>query len=528
MKQHPLRPLVFWPTFLILLAAVVASYLDLSLFLAISKGLNALILDNLAWLFCIAALGMVILALAVYFSPLGQIRIGGERATPLLSKPRWFMVTLCTTLAVGVLFWAVAEPLFHLHGPPGDLGIEAESPAAVRFALSTMFMHWTITPYAIYLVPSLVFALAFHNLRGEFSIGAMLRPLLGAERVRRYADLIDTLGLFALVAGIASALGTGALTLAGGLSQYIGGETTPLRLALIIAAIVLTFVASAASGLQRGIAKLSGLNTWILMALGGFVLLCGPTLTLISLGIEALGAYLGGFLRQSLYTGTAGGDPWAREWTVFFWAVWFAWAPVAALFLGKIARGYRVREFIRINMLYPALFSMLWMSIFSGSSLYYDAQGGGSLNLVLNQQGVEHVLYAMFRQLPASDVVIAFLLFVAFINFVTAADSNTDAIGNLCSRGVTADSDLDGNPLLKVAWGLIIGAMAWVMVAFVGLDGVKMLSNLGGLPGMFIVLGAGGTLMLWLRTPALLADRDAGVAPQARPSSTIAKSQAGR
>ena len=65
MKQHPLRPLVFWPTFLILLAAVVASYLDLSLFLVISKGLNALILDNLAWLFCIAALGMVILALAM-------------------------------------------------------------------------------------------------------------------------------------------------------------------------------------------------------------------------------------------------------------------------------------------------------------------------------------------------------------------------------------------------------------------------------------------------------------------------------
>ena len=32
--------------------------------------------------------------------------------------------------------------------------------------------------------------------------------------------------------------------------------------------------------------------------------------------------------------------------------------------------------------------------------------------------------------------------------------------------------------------GAIIGCVSWVMVAYVGIDGVKMLSNLGGLPGM--------------------------------------------
>ena len=31
----------------------------------------------------------------------------------------------------------------------------------------------------------------------------------------------------------------------------------------------------------------------------------------------------------------------------------------------------------------------------------------------------------------------------------------------------------DGNPLLKVIWGAIIGCVSWVMVAYVGIDGVK-------------------------------------------------------
>jgi glycine betaine transporter len=122
----------------------------------------------------------------------------------------------------------------------------------------------------------------------------------------------------------------------------------------------------------------------------------------------------------------------------------------------------------------------------------------------LNEQGVEHVLYQMFQQLPASALMVAFLLFVAFISFVTAADSSTDVIANLCSKGVTADSDLDGNPTLKIVWGVIIGTVSWVMVAFIGIDGVKMLSNLGGLPGMILVLLASTSLIFWLKNPALL------------------------
>ncbi|WP_277811472.1 BCCT family transporter [Chromohalobacter canadensis] len=502
--QTSLRPLVFWPTFLVLLAAVIASYVNLDAFLATASALNDAILDNFAWLFSLGSLYLLVLAVIVYFSPLGKLRIGGEQATPMLSRLRWFSITLCTTLAVGVLFWTTAEPLYHFMGPPESLGLEAGSSDAMLFAMSTMFLHWSFTPYAIYAVPALIFALAFYNLRLRFSISSMLEPVFG-PKVKRFGGLIDAVSLYALVAGMASSLGTGALTLAGGAGQYLGGEASPLRLGVVIALIVVTFVISAASGLQKGIARLSSLNAILLLILGVFIFVVGPTSFMLSLGVESFGVYLDNFFTKSLFTGAAGEDQWPQWWSIFYWAVWFAWAPMAALFLGKISRGYTVREFLRVNLFYPALFASAWVIIFSGAALYFQAHTGVDLHAILNDRGVENVLYELFRQMPFADVWIPLLLFIAYISYVTAADSQTDAIGNLCTRGLTADSDLNTGVSMKVLWGVIVGIVSWVMVSFVGIDGIKMLSNLGGLPALIIVLLATGSLWRWLKHPERLA-----------------------
>ncbi|WP_414981680.1 BCCT family transporter [Congregibacter sp.] len=54
----------------------------------------------------------------VYLSPLGRVVIDGAGSTPLLSKPRWLFITLCTTLAVGILFCTTSEPIYHINAPP--------------------------------------------------------------------------------------------------------------------------------------------------------------------------------------------------------------------------------------------------------------------------------------------------------------------------------------------------------------------------------------------------------------------------
>ncbi|MEJ2255658.1 MAG: BCCT family transporter [Woeseiaceae bacterium] len=118
-----IRPLVFWPTFLVLIAAVLMSFADLEGFLGITKSLNNTLLENFSWLFSLGSFYLLLLIVLVYFSPLANVRIGGNQATPLLSKPKWFFIALCTTLAVGVLFWTTAEPIYHLNAPPASWGL---------------------------------------------------------------------------------------------------------------------------------------------------------------------------------------------------------------------------------------------------------------------------------------------------------------------------------------------------------------------------------------------------------------------
>ena len=370
--------------------------------------------------------------------------------------------------------------------------------------MSALMFHWAFTPYAIYAVPSLVFALAFYNSKLPFSISSSLQPVFGTSVLGNRAQIIDTIALYALVTGMASSLGTGAITLVGGLGQFVDIKTTPFSLGVAIGLIVVTFVISAASGLQKGISKFSFLNAWLLLLLGLFVFIFGPTVFILAFGTEGLGAYLGNFFELSLFTGAASGDTWPQSWSVFNWAVWFAWAPVTALFLGKISRGYTVREFIQVNLVFPALFAIIWISIFSGTAIHTDMNQGGILNAALNDASVEKLLYLVFAQLPVSEIMTVVLVFVAFISYVTAADSNTDAIGDLCTTGFTAESDEKSALGFKILWGSIIGIVSWTMVSFVGIDGIKTLSNLGGLPAAIITLATSLTLLKWLIKPSLL------------------------
>jgi len=499
-----IRPLVFWPSFLILMAAVVMSVIDLEGFLRVTKSLNDAILDQFSWFFSLGSFYLLMLIVVVYFSPLGKISIGGKDAIPLFSKTRWFSITLCTTLAVGVLFWTTAEPIYHLNSPPSSWGLAPGSVDAAKFSLSAMNLHWSFTPYAIYTVPSLVFALAFYNSKLPFSIGSSLQPVFGNTVLGKNGQIIDTIALYALVAGMASSLGTGAITLVGGVGEFMDIQTTPVTIGVAISLIVTVFVLSAASGLHKGIARLSSINIYLLLFLGLFVFVFGPTVYILSFGTQGIGTYLGNFFELSLFTGAVSGDKWPQMWSVFNWAVWFAWAPIAALFLGKIGRGYTVREYIQVNLIFPSLFAIAWVAIFSGTAIHIDMTQAGILNSTLNSQGPEKLLYLVFSQLPLSGIMTAVLVFVAFISYVTAADSNTDAIGNLCTTGFNADSEEKAGLGVKVLWGSIIGVVSWTMVSFVGIDGIKMLSNLGGLPAAVIILATSLTLWKWLRNPALL------------------------
>lgn len=488
-----LRPIVFFAPFLLLIAAVATSYKSPEAFLTIVTAINDWILVNFSWLFSAASLFFVGTLVWAFFSPLGNVRIGGPDAKPLMTKWNWFAITLTTTVAIGILFWATAEPMYHYYAPPASSGIAAQTPNAAKFALSTLFLHWSFTPYAIYTVPALAFALAFYNLKTSYSLGGMLSTVFGKYTLGVGGQLIDGIALFALVAGMGASLGTGILTIAGGVNQTFGTGNGPFILAVITAAIVGSFVLSAATGVTNGIRFLADWNTKFFFIICAFAFVFGPTVYILSVGIDALGNFLGTFFERSLYTGVIANDPWPGWWTNFYWANWLAWAPVTSLFLGRISVGYTVREFISTTMLWPSVFAIVWMSIFGGMSLFLDINNAGVMKASLDANGAESVVYKLFEYLPFAQVLIIVFAGLSFLSFVTGADANTEAIAALCEDRKADDTEGTGLAL-KVIWGTMIGFIAWFMVSTSGIGGIKMLSNLGGFPALFIVLGSAAVL----------------------------------
>ena len=496
LKWHQtLNPWVFWPPFVALILMVSLNVIDGETFNAVVTGIKTFIVSKFGWLFTVCSILSVAACSVIALSPFGSVKIGGADAQPLMNRWNWFAITVCTSVATGILFWSTAEPIYHLANVPPFLDSPPNSPAAAIDSLSVVFLHWTITPYCLYAVVSLAFAFSYYNMKQPYSLRAMVAPLLGPgnedwlKDYRWVGNSIDGICLFALVAGMSASLGTGILVIASGLGEVFGLEKSQWLWAAITAAIVVTFIISSATGLTKGIRILSDLNTKGLFVLCGFVLVTGPTVLIFQNGAAALMKYSFEFPQLS----TAGfdllGNDWTSSWSAFYWAVWLAWAPVTACFLGRISLGRTVREMLVFNLLLPAMFSMFWMAVFCTTAMNLQLTGAADLSAVIEDPalGPENVTFEVFRQLPLSFIMTAFYLISAFICFVTSADSNTTAMASISGRHASS-ADPEGALMVKVLWGITVGTVAFVMIAFASgegvqsVEGIKTISVIGGFP----------------------------------------------
>ena len=56
-------------------------------------------------------------------------------------------------------------------------------------------------------------------------------------------------------------------------------------------------------------------------------------------------------------------------WTIFYWAWWITWAPFVGFFVAIISRGRTVKQVIFGGFVCPALFAILWFSVFGGLAI---------------------------------------------------------------------------------------------------------------------------------------------------------------
>ena len=492
--MEKLRHSVFWPSLLLLGTGLAYTLLGGDPAVTNLKEIAASLTLSLKTPLSVTAMSSLGICVLVALSPLGGVRLGGPEAKPDLTTWQYFSIALCTTVAVGILFWATAEPLYQYQAPPESLGIVPESQAARVFAMSTLLQHWTLLPYSMYAVPAVLFALMFYNLGQPFRLSSCLYPLLGKASRSGVGVIVDTVCLFALVAGMAASLGAGILTLGGGLNYLFGVTSGPALWVVIGIVVVASFIVSAVSGLQKGVRILSDLNTKVFFALMLLIALVGPSGDRIALTLTGIADYVVNLVPRGFLWQFDASDPWPLAWTLFYWTNWMAWAPVTALFLGRISKGYTVRQMMLFTLILPSLFVTVWMGILGGSALVMESQSHSLLDK-LAASGPESIIYAIMQTMPLGSLLAAVFVVGVFISYVTAADSNTMAMAGLCWSGISPESP-DPPAKLKILWGCIVGSLAVIMICSAGVDGVKALSNLGGIPALFFEIGCALSLLL--------------------------------
>ncbi|MCI8593053.1 MAG: BCCT family transporter [Lachnospiraceae bacterium] len=475
---------IFLPPWLIIVAIIALNFINYDAFNLVMGTAQNWILENFQWLFNSATTVAVLLMFVTYLSPVRNVRFGGSKARPMMSYSNYIWIILCTIMAAGILLWACAEPMYHMYAPAANANVEPGSGGAVNFAMNILFLEWTFSPMAIYGLPALVFAFVFFNMKKKFAIGSMMSPVLGDATTAKVTPVIDAICLFCMCCGMAASMGSGVLLLSGGICSLTGMENSTLLYVICGSAIVIAFVASAASGVMNGIRILSSINSKVYMVMGLFMLIFGPTAYILDLTCESIGTYISKFFEISLMTGASGGDFWSRWWPSFYMCCWLAWFPTTAVFMGKISRGYSVKEFLNVVFLIPSIFSMIWLGLFSGTSIWMELQGYG-INEAMQAGGTEAATYAVLQHLPLAMITIPLFLIIVFVSFVTAADSNTNAMAGLCTEGLTAD-DTESPILLKFLWGGTTGFLCVLMVCTKGIDGIKQLCNVGGFLNAFI------------------------------------------
>lgn len=456
-----------------------------------SDRINQAFNQTFGWLYLTVALFLVIVTAAALFSGFGKKKIGGSEAKPMLSTWNWFAVVLCTTIAAGLIFWGACEPVCHLMAPPDFLGLEPGSHESAVFSMSTMFLHWTVTPYAIYGIPALSFAYAVYNRRRAFSFSSCIAEAVPGAGGEWPSTVIDSLCVFSTVMGMIASLGQGILSIAGGITEITQRQASQTTWFLTGITIAVIFTVSACSGVLKGIKWISNINTVFLLGLMLFVFIAGPATYIIQLSLESFGVYIDNFFTRSLMMGAGSKSGWSYFWTISTFANWMAWAPVTGMFLGKISYGHSVRAFIGINIFASAAASALWINVFGGTAISQQLHGV-DLYGKMESAGMESAVYTMLKNLPLGTALIPVLVVVVLLCVVTAADSTTNVLGDLCYRGEEHER---GMIFVKSVWGGLLGVMSVLMICSKGIAGVKMISVIGGIPAVFLLLLSGISLL---------------------------------
>ncbi|CUH78762.1 Glycine betaine-Na(+) symporter [Tritonibacter multivorans] len=446
----------------------------------ILNAINSFILANTAyWYIWIVALFVTLCIALAIWPAAGRLKLGVDADTPEFSNFSWFSMMFGAGIGVGMLTWAVAEPVYHFQNNPEVIQgiVEGSSAENVRYAYKWSFLHWGLGAWACYAIAGLALGFFCYRRGLPLTMRSSLTPLFGKTLSGPLGNLIDIVAVVATILGVAQTLGFGVEQFVAGLTRIgidglmnDGGTANTTGIIVALLAIMGASTASALSGVGKGIKWLSNLNMGLSIFLLSFFLIFGSTF----FGLQAL--FLGIWdyviaLPSLMFTvwradGVEGSvatnlEGWQGAWSVFYWAWWVAFAPFVGLFLARISKGRTIREFVLGAMIVPSLMCFVW----------FTWAGGTAIDLTLNQGAGDAIfgtgdgdkIFAMVVHMLGATLgwVMSLVIVILLMTYlVTTADSAVLIVNTINAAG---DEGPKARPHIYF-WGIALGAVVGALL----------------------------------------------------------------
>lgn len=213
----------------------------------ILSGFNSFILTNFAtWYVWVMALFVIVCLVLAIWPAAGRLRLGHDNERPEFSNFSWFSMMFGAGIGVGMLTWAVAEPLYHFKNNPEVIQGLANGESMDNFinAYKYSYLHWGFSAWSSYAVTGLALAFFAYRRGLPLTIRSSLTPLFGNALSGWVGHIIDIVAVIATILGVAQTLGFGVEQFIAGMNQIglgswmLNGEGAPSTAGIVVALVI--------------------------------------------------------------------------------------------------------------------------------------------------------------------------------------------------------------------------------------------------------------------------------------------------
>ena len=386
----------------------------------------------------------------------------------------WSSMLFAAGIGATLLYWSTVEWIDYYNILKNDTNLTSKE--VLLYSRSYPIFHWTFTAWAIYCLPVVAFGLAL-TVKPDSSL--TFSGILGIEN-KIFRFVLDVLFIGAIICGSGVGLGLSFPLISSVISKILMIERTFTLDIFTIIFCSIIFATSAYVGVQNGIKRLSNLNMALVIMFLFIVLFLGPTNYILKNSFETLGFLANNYIQMSLATGTEI----SLDWSVFYWAWWYALAPMVGTFLVNISNNKTLREIIFGALLIGSLGCILSMTILSNISIsLFEQEIINAPNIIENKiLSRADLVVNTILSLNFGFPLLVIFAFIIIIFLCTTYDSASYVLASASMK----KSSMTGSKSLRLIFALLLVVQPTLLMYLNGVDSFKWIMVIFSVPLLFI------------------------------------------